>query len=307
MGLGALPAWKRKFEVKIRILIPASGPGGGVMDQYRDWQELLRSSYDEFVTTLGAFLPGLLRAAILMLAGMLLAWLLKWSIVRVGKGLDTLASRFGIGTVMRLRWPLSDVLAGTAYWLVILFFATAAAESLGMPGLADWLGKLIAYLPTLLGALLIIGAGFLAGGMARDRIVSNASRSGLAQAQVAGGLVRAVVVVLTVVVGVSHLGLEIRLIEHLLTIIAAAALGAFALAFGLGAGPSVSNIIALRNVKRHYSVGQHVRVGDVEGTILELSSAFVVLDTDRGRTLVPAKVFEQEISELLDGEAGDER
>src|SRR5690606_22928737 len=74
MGLGALPAWKRKFEVKIRILIPASGPGGGVMDQYRDWQELLRSSYDEFVTTLGAFLPGLLRAAILMLAGMLLAW-----------------------------------------------------------------------------------------------------------------------------------------------------------------------------------------------------------------------------------------
>src|SRR5690606_26847313 len=118
------------------------------MDQYRNWHELLKGSYEEFVTTLGAFLPSLLRAAVLMLAGLLLAWLLKWSIVRVGKGLDNLASRFGIGTVMRLRWPLSDVLAGIAYWLVILFFATAAAESLGMPGLAEWLGELIAWLPT---------------------------------------------------------------------------------------------------------------------------------------------------------------
>jgi small-conductance mechanosensitive channel len=121
-----------------------------------------------------------------------------------------------------------------------------------------------------------------------------------------GGAVRAVVIVLTIVIGLSQMGLDIRLVEYLLTIVAAATLAGFALAFGIGASPSVSNIIASRNVRRHYSVGQRVRVGDIQGTILELSAAFVVLDTDHGRTLIPAKVFEERISELLDTESSDE-
>ena len=276
------------------------------MNEYRDLKQLIESTFTEVVNTVGAYLPSLARAITLMIAGLVIAWLLKWTILRVGKGLDTLATRVGIGVTARLRWPLSKILAGVAYWLVLLFFAAAAAEALGLPGLADWLGKLIAYLPSVFVALLIILAGFVLGGAVRDKIVSGATSSRTAQARILGGALRAVVIVLTIVIGMGQMGLDIRLVEYLLTILAAATLAGFALAFGLGASPSVSNIIASRNVRRHYRVGQRVRVGEFEGTILELSAAFVMLDTDHGRTLVPAKVFEERISELLDVEVPDD-
>jgi small-conductance mechanosensitive channel len=276
------------------------------MNDYRDLKQLVESTFNEVVNTIGAWLPSLAGAIVLMIAGLVIAWLLKWTILRVGKGVDTLATRVGVGMAARMRWPLSNILAGVAYWLVLLFFAAAAAEGLRLPGLAEWLGKLISYLPSVFAALLIILAGFVLGGAVRDKIVSGASSSNAPQAHVLGGAVRAIVIVLTIVIGLGQMGLDIRLVEYLLTILAAATLAGFALAFGLGASPSVSNIIASRNVRRHYSVGQRVRVGEIEGTILELSTAFVVLDTDHGRTLIPAKVFEERISELLDTEVSDE-
>jgi small-conductance mechanosensitive channel len=279
-----------------------SGRLGFAMNEYRNWKELLENSYAEFVSTLGAYLPSLIGALILLLAGLLLAWLLKSAILRVGQGIDNLANRAGIGLITRLRWPLSNILGGIVYWLVILFFATAAAESLGLPGLADWLGKLIALLPALLIAFVIISAGFVLGGAVRDRVAATAADAGLPHAALLGAALRAAIIVLAVVIGIGQMGIDIRLIEYLLTILAAAALAALALAFGLGAGPSVSNIIASRNVRRHYRTGQRIRIGDVEGRILELSSSFVILDTERGRTLIPAKTFDDRTSVLLEDE-----
>lgn len=277
------------------------------MNEFQKPREYLANSFEEFVTTLGAYVDELLTALILILVGFLLARVARWLILRVGTGLDRLTQRTRLGAAIRLRWPLSSIVAGAAYWLVLLLFLTAAAESLGLPGLAESLEKLLAYLPTLVVAGLIILAGLVLGGLARDKVVTEAGAARVAHAELLGSVARAIVLTLTIVVGLGQMGLRMTLIEYLLVIFAAAALTALALAFGLGAGPTVANIIAVRNVKRHYRPGQWIKVGDVEGKILELSSAFVVVDTEQGRTLIPARVFEEQVSVLLEAEAGDER
>jgi small-conductance mechanosensitive channel len=127
----------------------------------------------------------------------------------------------------------------------------------------------------------------------------------MAHGEMLGGLIRNLVITLTVLIGLEQLGLRLGLVQNLLLILAAAVMLSLALGFGLGAAPTVANLIAIRNVRRHYRVGQSVRVGDVEGVILELSSAFVVLDTDNGRTLVPARSFEEQVSTLLEAEGDD--
>ena len=48
-----------------------------------------------------------------------------------------------------------------------------------------------------------------------------------------------------------------------------------------------------------------MRVAGQEGEILELTSAAVVLETEVGRTLVPARVFEESASVLLDADDAD--
>lgn len=277
------------------------------MTEYHDWKQFLESSFHQFVTALSAYLPSLIGAVILLVLGVFAAWLVKSIILRVGKGVDNLAQRAGIGLVGRMRWSVSDLLASVMYWLVILFFTTAAAQSLGLPGLSDWLRELISYLPSVLASMIIVGGGFILGGMARDRIVSAAAAAHFVHVDLLGSIVRALVILLAFIIGLSRLGIDISLVEYLLAIFTAAIMAALALAFGLGAGPSVSNVIALRNIRRHYRPGQHVRVGEIEGEILELSSSFVVLDTESGRTLIPAKTFDEQVSTLLDSEVPGER
>ena len=94
--------------------------------------------------------------------------------------------------------------------------------------------------------------------------------------------------------------------EQILTIFVAALAGAVALSFGLGAGSTVANIISARYVRSNYRVGQQIRIMDMEGRILEMLPTGVILDTDKGRTFIPAKIFDQEASVLLDNQSPNE-
>jgi hypothetical protein len=71
------------------------------------------------------------------------------------------------------------------------------------------------------------------------------------------------------------------------------------LAFGIGAHTTVSSIVAAYYTSQHYSLGQVVRIGDVEGEIIQFTPTAVMLSTPNGRLMVPAHRFNQEASLLL--------
>lgn len=269
------------------------------MDQYDRWKSILVTSFDQFMSTLGAYLPSLIGAFVLLIVGIITAWLCRWMILRLGQGLDQMSRKFSFGVQhLHLRWPVSRIIAGIVYWLIILFFITAAAESLGLPGLAEWLGKFIVYLPSLLIAMLIVWFGFVLGAVVRDKVGHAATVNELQHAEELGAAARIVVVTLTIVIGLSQIGIHISLIEELLVVIAAAVVIALALAFGLGAGPAMMNIIAIGSLKQRYNVGDRIRVDTVEGVILSFTKTSVIIDLDGGEAMVPAKLFQDKASFL---------
>ena len=273
------------------------------MDQYDKWKSILVSSFDQFMSTLGAYLPSLFGAFVLLIVGIIAAWVSRWMILRLGQGLDQMSRKFSFGAQhLHLRWPVSRISAWIVYWLIILFFITAAAESLGLPGLAEWLGKLIVYLPSLLIAILIVWFGFVLGAVVRDKVSNTATANELQHAEELGAAARIVVVTLTIVIGLSQIGIHISLIEELLVVIAAAVVIALALAFGLGAGPAMMNIIAIGSLKQRYNVGDRISIDSVEGVILSFTRTSVIIDLDDGEAMVPAKVFQDKASFLYNGE-----
>lgn len=275
------------------------------MDAYSEWTGLLQNSFADFIRTLGAYLPTLIGAALLLIVGWLLAWILRSTILRLGSGLDRLAQRAGLeSSRLRLRWPVSRITAGVVFWLVILFFVTAAAESLGLPGLADWLGRIMAYLPLLLAGVVIVAGGYLLSTLAGEAVTATATSAGVQHPTLLGMAVRVVVLTLAVLLGISQLGLDISLLVSIVNISVAALLGGAALAFGLGARSAVSNIIASHYLRRAYRIGQRIRIGGLEGEILDITATAVVLETAEGRALVPAAQFNESTSQLL---SGDER
>lgn len=274
-----------------------------MQQHYDNWKELLTNSFDHFISTLVAYLPNLFSAVVLLLVGLLAAALIRSLIVRLGQWIERFAQRVGISSYyFRVRWPITRIIATIIYWLVILFFVTAAARSLGLPGIAEWLNKLIDYSPSILVAALIIWAGFVLGDFTREKLVARLGGSGIQQAEQLGNAARLLVITLTVIIGLGQLGVEVDLLAQLLVILASAVMLALALAFGVGAGTTVANIIALRNLGRHYQKGQRIRIGEMEGEISELSKTGVILDTGAGQAMVPAKLFQEQTCILLDEE-----
>ncbi len=274
-----------------------------MQQQYDNWKDLLTNSFDQFISTFMAYLPNLFSALVLLVAGLLVAALIRSLIVRLGKWLEQFAQRVGISSYyFRVRWPITRIIATIIYWLVILFFITAAAKSLGLPGIAEWLNKLIDYSPSILVAALIIWAGFVLGDFAKEKLADRLGNSRIRQAEQLGNAVRILVVILTVIIGLGQLGVEVGLLAQLLVILTSAVMLALALAFGVGAGTTVANIIAIRNLSRHYQAGQRVRIGEVEGEISELSKTTVILNTESGQAMIPAKLFQENTCILLEEE-----
>lgn len=276
------------------------------MDNYSKYSSLLAESFDSFVRTLGNYIPSLLGALILLAVGVTLAWVLRWLILRLGTGIDRLYHRFGLSSKLTLHWPVSRIISGIVFWLVILFFATAAAETLSLPGLTHWLNELIAFLPAVLVTLIIIIAGVILGAYARERVRISAAMVGLEQTELLGSLVRLIILTVAVILAFQHLGLDVGIVEEIMVIAVAAFFAAVALAFGLGASLTVTNIISSHYVRKLYRSGQRIRINNLEGTILELTPTAVIIDTPDGRIVVPSKSFNEHASILLDEEAADD-
>ncbi len=248
------------------------------------------------------FLPTLLGAIVILVAGWLIARVLRSLGVRFANWLNGFFDRrFGSERARRLRISNAGVkLAGNVtFWVIILFFVTAATRILGLDAFSAWLDRVVVYLPTLLAGGLIILVGLLISTLARDLTSAAVASAGFPHAELFGGSVQAAIFVTALVLGINQIGIDVTLLVTLIAIIVAAIVGSLSLAFALGARSFVGNLIGSHYLQQHYQPGQRAKIGNVEGEILELTPVCVVVATKKGRVIVPAKVFSEETTTLV--------
>ena len=270
------------------------------------WLAALDNTFRELVEAAAAFVPGVIGAVLLLLAGWLIAIGLRAAIARFGTGIDRMVSRARdrMGqSQTELRWPISRILGHSVYWLVIVFFLAAASKVLALPGLVDIFAQLLLYLPLLLVWAAAVFAVYVASGLVSTGTASAARSAGLSNPDLLGRLARVVVLVFAGIIAVGQIGIDVALLVNVVTIATAVVLGGAAVAFGIGAGGAAGNLIAAHYVRRNYRVGQRVAVGAFEGEILEITGSAVVLDTEQGRATVPARLFDEQTSILRDPDA----
>ena len=267
------------------------------------WNDALSSAMQKVTTSL----PNIVSAALLLLAGWLLAHLLRrWtshmmdaSIARLLRKATTRRAFERTG----IRNTVPAVIGAAVFWTVIIFATAAAVEILGLPAVTNLIGRLGYYIPHVLAAILIVLGGYLAGNLAYGTVSGAAASLHVTYANALGRAAQITIVLVTVVIAVDQLGIDSTFLVVTLTIILGTTLGGAALAFGLGCGTAVSNIIACHYVARAYRIGQRVRIAGLEGRIVDIAPTSVVLQNGTGRVSVPAKMFSEETSVLLTGEA----
>lgn len=252
--------------------------------------------------SLGAFLPRLGAAVLILVAGLIAARILGKIVVRVldGAGVDKLADRWGAGESLRrvgLGSSVSAVIAGITRAVVLFLVIVIAVSVLGLPALNDAITQAILFLPRLLVAIVILAVGTLASGTARQRIDAVCEQMNVAGPM--GMMAQVLILLITVIVAASMVGIPtLFLILVATTVVAGVALTA-ALAFGLGSRGVVDHFTAGRYVSEQVKVGDRLRVGDSEGVVRQLTSAAVVLDPGDGRLLrVPNRDVLDQIVEI---------
>jgi hypothetical protein len=272
------------------------------MNNDGSWLDPLFETFDQFLVAALGYLPTLLSAVAVLAVGLSIAWALKAIVLRVSVAVSMLIRRTtGVrsATHVRFPWPLSVVFANVIFWLAAVFFLAVSLRILGLPGIADWIAAAATYLPRVLAAAVIILGGYMIASIARDGILRIGKDTHSEQSALFSQIVFFGLNVIAIIVGVNQLGIDLSLVQSIVLIGMAAAAGGFAFAFGMGASRSLDNIIASYYVRKVYRRGQRVRLGHLEGEILDLTPTAVILDTTGGRALVPAKKFIEDISLLL--------
>lgn len=244
---------------------------------------------------LGAFLPQLVRAIVLLIVGALLGLLLETVGANTLRslGFDGFAEKAGVTRVLRDASRDKDQKASTLagnliFWIVMLTFMGLAAEVLGLAAFGKMMTALAAFLPRLLGAALLLVLGLFLGQAARELIAGPPEHEVTPPwwRQLDRG-VQAVIVALTVVVALSLVGIDLRWITWLVVILVAVAGLAIALAFGVGSQGLARDLAAGFYLRAQLKAGQRLRVGEVEGKVLQLTPLHLTLQTADGPLALP--------------------
>lgn len=182
------------------------------------------------LTSITGIIPQILAAGILILIGIFIAKL-------VGDLVENIIDGFGISDKVAdvmddpraTGFDLGRVVGIVVKALIILFFTVQAFDLIGLTIFQTIGGAVIAYLPMILSALLILLGGYVLGSVAKRFIVDT-----LPQARFAAMIIKGVIITIAALMALSHLGIGALFVETLFIAIIVATAVAFAIAFGIG-------------------------------------------------------------------------
>ena len=175
----------------------------------------------------------------------IIVWILFWFIAKaVRSGITTLSRKIWVETIAdkanineflvkaNIKWGLSSVIGNIAYWIIYLFGINISFNSLGLDVVSDLISDLIAYIPNLFVAVIILLVGTFIAKFVKDLIngAVAASNSTVLRAGKAGYFA---VMFFTVITALKQAGIDISFLTDNVNTIVMGIMLALWLAFGL--------------------------------------------------------------------------
>jgi small-conductance mechanosensitive channel len=227
-------------------------------------------------------------AIIVLILGFLIAKIAHHQAGRLLTLLDRLTSRYATSDATVISPDLVRMSQSAAYWVVALFSLVIALRMLGDGQFTDWIDSVLGFIPRVLVGLVIIGAGNVLGVIARF-LISHLSDE-MHPNSAAPRFAHLLIMTIAIVLGLQHMLIDITFITQLLLLIIILIGGALSLAFALGSKAFVANLTAQAELDR-YRIGDRIRVGDVEGEIIEVSRTNIRVDSKEGIVTIPGSTF----------------
>lgn len=213
------------------------------------WQQVLTLSFQNLWLGVVNFVPNLVIALIIVILGWLIGALFGRAIWQVFRSLrvDEALRRAGFESFLRrsgMNLDSGAFIGGLVKWFVIVVFLVAAFDILGLTQVNLFLQQVvIAYLPRVIVAALILLVGGVVGDVTERIVVTAAKSAEVRSAHFAGTVAKWAVWIFAILVALSQLGIAAAFSQTLFTGIVIAISLALGLSFGLGGQESAGRFI----------------------------------------------------------------
>ena len=254
------------------------------------WGAGIVAFFQSFFETVGAYLPNLLGALLLLLIGWLTAKALRGVTVKMVRicGIQALSEKVQFNELLKkagISKTLDEILGGLVYYLVLLVFLVSASEVLGVKVVLETLNAFIAYLPHILGAFLILVISLYVAKIVKDAVRTASSSFNIAYARTVSSLLEIIIIGFGGVMALTEIGVDMTVFTTNITLIIGGAVLTIALSVGLGSRTIISNTLARYYVCQIYHIGDEVYLAGHKGTIVKMTPISVVLKTDNDENL----------------------
>jgi len=240
-------------------------------------------SLTKILTDILNFLPRFANGLIVLIVGYFVSALIRWIVRLVLRSirLEQLAQRGGVTSALQglgIRAPIGEILAQIVFFFLILSFATAAMQLMGLTTVATLLQNVLTFIPRAISGALIVIFGSMLARFLGGTITTVADSVNITYANALGKIIEYAIVAFVVVLAISTLGVDTTILTTSLTIIIASAGLALALTFAFGARDSARNVIAGYYVRQAFQPGQRLTYDTYTGVVRTTFGTYTVLE-----------------------------
>jgi hypothetical protein len=204
-----------------------------------NWAQAIFTALTNALNLLLEFIPKLIGFLVILLVGWIVATLVSKGVTYLLRkvGFDRLSERIGLTRLeqrMGVRMDTAGILGTIVYWFLFLIFLVPAADALGVPAVSNILNELIAYIPNVFVAILVLFLGALGGTFVASLVRGATASANMGNPNLYTNIARWAVIGFAAIVALEQLKIAPSIMNILFTAIVGGSALAFGLAFGLG-------------------------------------------------------------------------
>jgi hypothetical protein len=205
----------------------------------REQFNLILDSLQRSWFQIAAYLPRVVTAIVLLILGWLIARTVQRVVVRLLRlaRLEAAAEQTGVDDFLirgGVRFTVVTLIGEIFYWGLLLIFAVAVFNLIGLTMSPESVARLTSYVPNVMAALVVLIFGSLGARLIRGLVVAYLGNVGVNGSERIGFLVQAALVGFVVLLALEQLRIDVKLLASAFQLAFGGICLALAIAFGLG-------------------------------------------------------------------------
>lgn len=264
------------------------------MDKLSEYKDIMMESLSSMWLEITKIFPNIIGALIVVLFG----WFVTKIIVKVIKKalklakvekLDEKINEIEIVEGKSLNFDTVNVVSKFVKFIMYVMILTMASDILNLKIISEQISDFLGYIPQLFVALVIFMIGLLFANFVKNGLKSLFESMDLSGGKMISQVIFFLLLIFISITALNQAGVDTEIITSNFTMIMAAFLLAFAVAFGLGARVVVTDLLKTFYTRKTFEVGKNIEFQNKIYEVEAIENISVVLKNADGKLIVPIK------------------